>query len=80
MLDIGITNPLATDYSSIFVYFMFENFKYGVPTRYYNNYSFSFSPDSKTKSLIIDVSGLNYNPDLFRYLYILINLGLIDFY
>lgn len=58
---------------------MFENFKYGVPTPYYNNYSFSFSPDSKTKSLIIDVSGLNYNSDLYRF-YIIITLGLIVYY
>ncbi|CAD8053246.1 unnamed protein product [Paramecium sonneborni] len=67
LLDIGISNILIAEYSQIFVYFMFENFKYGVPTPYYNNYSFTFSQDSKIKSLIIDVSGLNNNPDLNRF-------------
>ncbi|CAD8139651.1 unnamed protein product [Paramecium pentaurelia] len=78
LLDVGISNILISEYSQIFVYFMFENFKYGVPTPYYNNYSFSFSPDSKTKSLIIDVSGLNYNSDLYRFDRLLLTIVVPD--
>ncbi|CAD8133131.1 unnamed protein product [Paramecium octaurelia] len=78
LLDVGISNILVSEYSSILVYFMFENFKYGVPTPYYNNYSFSFSSDSKTKSLIIDVSGLNYNPDLYRFDRLLLTIVVPD--
>ncbi|CAD8061196.1 unnamed protein product [Paramecium sonneborni] len=78
LLDVGISNILIAEYSSIFVYFMFENFKYGVPTPYYNNYSFTFSPDSKTKSLIIDVSGLNSNPDLNRFNRLILSIVVPD--
>ncbi|CAK75191.1 unnamed protein product (macronuclear) [Paramecium tetraurelia] len=74
ILEVGIQNTLISDYSSIIVYLMYENFKFGVPTPNINNYKTSFSSDQKSKYANVPLSELNKNPDLNRFERLLITI------
>ncbi|CAD8144370.1 unnamed protein product [Paramecium pentaurelia] len=64
-LEMGFSENFHQDNASVTLYYMFENFIYGVPYEIDENYT--ISKDERTINIIIDISQLSYNANLLRF-------------
>ncbi|CAK88249.1 unnamed protein product (macronuclear) [Paramecium tetraurelia] len=65
VFEMGLEKDYQQEITQVTLYYMFENFIYGVPTQYYTN--FTFTKDLMSNSIKFDVSKLTYNSNLLRF-------------